>query len=104
MWAALVQHTSNTRSMQITRIHCNQATSDLSGSQNRLRSGTATPSQNVTELIGLKTTNICAKLQLNFSTNQNLGIGAFLMQLILSTDTECRFYSPTNHVTLFFYD
>jgi hypothetical protein len=33
------------------------------------------PRQNVPELLSLKATNICAKLQLPFSTNQDLGIG-----------------------------
>jgi hypothetical protein len=62
--------------------HYDQATTGPSGLQNSLRSWTVTLSQNVTELLSWKTTNIYGKLQSHFSTNQDLQRGVFLMWLI----------------------
>lgn len=55
---------------------CNQ--SDQSGMWNILRSSPAT---HVMNLLILKTTNICDKIQILFSTTQHLGIGAFFKRL-----------------------
>ena len=58
--SAYIQHNSNTRSIQKTKIYCNQAIINPSWMQNRFRSWHATLNQNVTELWRLKTTNTCS--------------------------------------------
>lgn len=59
--------------------------------------------KNVMEPLSLKTSNLCAKWQLNISPYLDLEIGTFLMWLIIATDTECRYYNLTNYFNLFFH-
>lgn len=50
------------------------------------------PTQNVTELLSLKTINICAKLQLDFfSTNQKSGKGSFSRDIYLWNVVRCTY-------------
>lgn len=87
MRSTWIQHNSNTRSVQMTKIYYNQTTTDRSGPQNRLWCWTATLSQNVTVLLSLKTANSCAKFQLRFPTNQILGIRTSLGTCLGATYT-----------------